>query len=96
MRNFMPYAGAVFLLSIACSHAQTITADKVPTETAAGTNVQAPPKTPIPPTPELNSVHAGLVAKTIDALPAAQHEKTRELNMIEDQNHAATETPPKP
>lgn len=62
MRNLFPYAGAFLLLSVAYVQAQMPLAEKAPPEPIAGVHVQVQPHAPIPPTPDLVSVHAGAVA----------------------------------
>ena len=91
MRNPLPCAGAIFLLTIACAAAQTAPAS--PAESVNGANVQTPPAAPIPPTPSLAPIHEGNVAGTIDSLPAAAQEKIRELNMVAEQDYVAATSP---
>ena len=91
MRGFFPCAGAILLLSMACAQAHTTPAE--PSESVNGVNVKAPAGPAIPPAPDLAPIHQGVVAATVDSLPAAQHEKMREQNMIEEQNRVAAASP---
>ncbi len=92
MRNALACAVAAFLLSGTYAPAQT-PAQNNDNEAVTGVNVQAPPKVPIPPTPALAPIHNGVVAGTVDSLPAAQREKMREANIIEEQNQVAAASP---
>jgi len=41
----------------------------------------------------LAPIHKGVVSGTVDSLPAAQTEKMREMNIIEEQNRMAAASP---
>jgi hypothetical protein len=92
MRDILAYAAAAVLLSVTCAEAQTPVQNNN-NEAVTGVNVQAPPKAPIPPTPALAPIHRDVVAGTVDSLPAAQREKMRESNIIEEQDRVAAASP---